>query len=283
MKPACGIATLIFCTLLVGCGGGGSTKPVAEITSDVELRILRVIGGSEDVGDQFNEGNRMTDAEITDIVEKAVIARSKVYGPNTNFTWDGNIINLRANPSFMTRGDGTALPVDNFYQFIATGPVGGPDPTKLSIYFAGCYVTPFGTNFNAVTQNPSRAGGNGISPPGYILVLDQELPTDFGGVETQNRIDKITLIHEVGHYLGRWTSPDMVGQNTYFAGHPTMPVPAGHVMRADAASTDFDDTIVCPGDHFIDGVQCDLELGEASRRVDDAAWNSVNPRRYQCP
>ncbi|MEO0477448.1 MAG: hypothetical protein AAF085_16005, partial [Planctomycetota bacterium] len=59
-------------------------------TFEVDLNVFAIVGSGETLGNRGNDGCRLTDSEITQIMQQA-IDNASVFGANTQFNWDGNI------------------------------------------------------------------------------------------------------------------------------------------------------------------------------------------------
>ena len=178
------LATLLA-LLLGGCGGG---KALNAGTFEVDLRVIAVVGHGEILGNRGNDGCRLTSGEITALMQQA-INNASVFGANTQFNWDGTI-NVRNDfNSNMYRRNGT---FSNFQTLLTFFSQFQPDPNTINIYFTGNFGSVFGA-----TLEPQASGG---TPPGWILVNDAGF--QGGGVNPGVLQSRLTLEHELGHYLG---------------------------------------------------------------------------------
>jgi len=263
------ILALAAVVLTGGCGGGKALNPG---TFEVDLRVVAIVGSGESLGNAGNDGCRLSQAEITAIMQQA-INNASVFGANTQFNWDGTV-NVRTD--FNSGNYGRAGTVSDF-QFLLLFPQFEPDPSFINIYFMGNFANPGSPVFGAAIE-PQVAGQ---FSPGYVRINDGGF--QFGAADPATLQSQLILEHELGHYLGNsvW-APNRVGQTFGTGAGQRVYDNFGHITVQGAPYLMLDGGFVVGNARVLNvpGQQVDAngnggsdELGGVSRRIYLGLWN----------
>ncbi len=194
------LALAIPLLLLTACSGTG-TASVPPNT--IPLKVYRVIGpnGDSHVDPDSNEGCQLDNTEITTIINTFTANAPLLYGTATKVTWDG-IVHGMTDPGIQSR---ISSEITSLYSRIySTGQV-YYDPASINVYFSGNYFAPgndpYASQLFGATRDPHAALPSALGP--LILVNDGAGPGGSGG-DAAEVLRRLTLEHEMGHYLGRF-------------------------------------------------------------------------------
>lgn len=177
--------------LFWACAGCNNPKVVMAGTGIIPVKAWIVLGGagSEQIGGISNRGCRLTQAEI-DIFKAQLIASRKSFSPSLVINWsfaDQQVITDNAIPVTGPRKTEFA----NFNQNMVSQHWNND---FLNIYFTGNVEVNSGAVWGA-TLDP----GNSPGRP-FLIVNDGGFQT---GIGHQSPIFRLTLRHELAHYLLR--------------------------------------------------------------------------------
>ena len=261
---ACSVS-IIAAGSLGGCSS--SPDPINPETGVVDLKVWVVLASGESVGGFNNFGCRLSQADMTAIVQQ-LIGNSSVYGGNTTFNWDGTITSMTdlfIPPNFNPR----AYTVNSLWYAIDFPASPTHNSQKLNVYFGGNYTDPLGT-LRGGTHDPNEAQAL-PSPFDRPLIFINDGDSSNGccngevALITQNNI----LEHEMEHYLARFVlrcfAPDL--SRCYNEGE--------HIMTQ---LTNLIRDGVTPPAYilYIPGVSANLatEKGEIFDRIERGDWNN---------
>ncbi len=178
---------------LVGCGGKGTRNGTPY---DIPIKVYRVIGpnGDSHSGPDFNDGCQLDNTEITSIVNSFIANAPALYGTLTTVTWDGVVYGMTDTqlPDRSNQSINTLL-----FRILSTGST-YYDSNVINLYFTGNYG---GTGLFGGTADPHAVLSSNIGP--HIFMNDGAGAGGSGGDVTEI-LRRLTLEHEVGHYLGRF-------------------------------------------------------------------------------
>lgn len=264
---------LMLLVSLTCCFAGGcstSNKAVRAGTYQVDLKVWAILNFNETLGNPSNNGCRLTMQQITDIVNQ-LQKNASVYGVNTKFNWDGTINIFSASIS------SRSYPLGNFINDISGDP---PNWTSdvVNVYFVGSLDdTSVGSTLGPDAYAPTgdrfatpfvRIGDGGLNGPGSNVTILQK---------------RLTLEHEVCHYIGRFAddvgmvgNPSQIVGKTYGTGvsarmyNGSEHLQGNSYLMSSAPTYDTQRMLVIPG---VETPQ-QFELGEVSQRIKAGTWNS---------
>lgn len=245
-----------------------SSKPINPGTGQIDVFVWRVFADSGDSpGSYYNVGCRLSDAEITDIVNQ-LISNASVYGNNTSIVWDGNVQDMVNGYHLGTRTTDSGW----LQEWIDASPAARWRDGKINIYFTGNYTTSGGLIWGQTWDPPQHSPAFGTRK--LILINDGGFPSlPYGLKAPMQIIDFRILEHEFEHYLGRFQNRSFGPPNArraYDASEHTSD--PNNLLRSGGAPPAF--PLVIPGssgDHS-------TEKGEIWERIDAGLWNSAaNP------
>lgn len=206
--------------LLGGCLSGSGSKPINPGTGQIDIQVWRVLAPLDVPGNRGNQGCRLFDGEITQIVT-GLQQNAPMFGGSTRFLWNGSVNNLvldEFDAGYCT-GPGRRIcsprlvhdAVFNLWLFSFPGWA----ENKINVYFCGDIKDP-GLEKPAVdlwglTYDPGVHSIYAFSPTFRCIIMND------GGFATQSGFDFLTsknghvLQHEATHYLARFDSQCFTG------------------------------------------------------------------------
>lgn len=192
---------------LVGCGASAILANTP--TFDVPIKVWRVQDVGWDVhGDTGNFGCRLSDAEITTLMNQILNNDMFFMGFQSRLVWDNSITDVD-DPSihFNREQNGSALQIAIFN--LQDAGVVIPEPNSINVFFSGDYfagIPSAMTDVAGATINPSNIPTNHRLFPGIIFVNDfgDDDPPGFPAKDLDKIQSRLTAEHEVAHYLARF-------------------------------------------------------------------------------
>lgn len=292
------IAVMLSVVAVMGCSG---TPTVVFPSDTLPIKVYRVIGPSDFHEDPFNNGCRLTNAEINQVVGQLQSNSAVLFGSRSQLDWDGVIYPI-VDTGISSR---TSQPIQSFFTWLQNSQISNPglyiDPSRVNIYFTGNLSVSSSGQLWGAAVDPLAASNFPLLQPGVILVNDGGFGSG-GGSDTPGILSRLTLEHEMGHYLGRFdynvippNGPGVSADRTYgstllgtdrifLADQEHVFSPLNHVMldgnfvpssgrRVNLPGVQYPDYVgqKPPGYSFDD--QFGAEKGEASRKLERGEYN----------
>jgi len=279
-------AAILLTTLNVGCSSG--TPTTAGPPNTIPIKVYRVL--AEFDSSSFPDGNlgcRLTHAEIQTVVQSLMDNTPALFGTATTTTWDSTITDMTDN-GISERGFVfyTSLPVA-----ISQNPSTNYDPSVINVYFSGNYGLRMTSETFGGAIDPHGQVNDPVEPYSLIWVNDG----GGSGGDPQLLIDRLTLEHEIGHYLGRFNfnsitnhgnNADNPGDRTYgsssdqrlfprnYGEHVEMDYPNAHLMLAGDDVPTGGRIADLPGvEHGTANSPGRTELGEVTHKLQRGQYN----------
>ncbi len=192
----------MFLSLLLLATGCSGTPTVVFPPDTLPIKVYRVIGPFDAAGDPFNDGCRLADAEISQVIRQFQSNSTVLFGARCQINWDG-IIYTAVDTSIVSR---TNQPLQNFFAWLQNSQLSNPglyiDSSRINIYFTGNLSTGSSGQLWGAAVDPLAASSAPLLQPGVVLINDGGF--NGGGSDVPGIMSRMTLEHEIGHYLGRF-------------------------------------------------------------------------------
>lgn len=239
-----------FSLMMTGCSGSAADKPINAGTFQVDIEVWRVLAPGDTAGDGANFGCRLTNQDISAIINK-LVANGHIYGGSTRFNWNGQIrliVNTYDQPQFEFR----VKPVGSFELWLDDNTSVGFVTNRINIYFTGAYTFVGDMDFanGAAATDPSEGTASSI-PFRKIVINDFGGGVSFGSNAATIIVSNVAE-HEMAHYLARFRGRTLgVPPNTRMYGAPTEHTTSGNCILSTSAAP----PLVIPGSVTTSGTE----------------------------